>query len=593
MNPRLDKIKTLLVDAKDKVDAKVASLASPTPHSPSHPPLSGHKTKTLTATFTDEKLGLTLQRGLLCGRASVAAIEPGGAAETVGVRVGDAVVSLSGGPGSGLPATPVGVDSYDKFLRLYRAARHPGRPLVLTFARTATSSSTPATPGKARAGDSGGGARGYPEEEEEEEGGGWDSSSLDAGLAVAASALQRSLRGGGACGGGSDDGGNNEANDDSFEDIEFNFDQDVASGRYRLDQLEDDGDADVAAAAHAAAEAAAVAANALFTVPRSSSGGGGGSGGSSGGCGEAVGGGFDDDGDSGGGYKRQGGDEFRTSNHQRWQNASSSSSHGGRGRVTREEEEGGEGFGSSRGSGDNGVGLLLDRHEIEAKAREAAEKIKQNLSPESVEAALSGMKGRVEVWWSSVVLGEAERLGAPNGSGDDAGRRAEHSEKGASSNKDEEGGGVADLWQREEIGPLRSPPRPSASSSSLSSSSRGGEDGRREQRRQQRTKAFAAFGGDEGKAVLVREQVSVCVWFVRSLRGLLLFLREKEVKVAVSYSVERTTRADTAPCCHPFLSYSCPANPKQSHAHGHTSFKGSQAVAQPHTGPPGAVPCGD
>lgn len=76
--------------------------------------------KVRAVTFVDAKLGLTLRRGALTGKCEVAAIEADGAAEAKGVVVGDVVVAIAGGAGSGFPTTTIAVEGYDQLMRLYR-----------------------------------------------------------------------------------------------------------------------------------------------------------------------------------------------------------------------------------------------------------------------------------------------------------------------------------------------------------------------------------------------------------------------------------------------------------------------------------------
>jgi hypothetical protein len=89
-----------------------------------------------TVVFVEEKLGMTLQKHFFTGSAVVIAIEKGGAAEEGGVVVGDEVVALAGGCGSGFPQTELAIGGYDQLMRLYRAVNGRGgrgRPLILTL----------------------------------------------------------------------------------------------------------------------------------------------------------------------------------------------------------------------------------------------------------------------------------------------------------------------------------------------------------------------------------------------------------------------------------------------------------------------------
>lgn len=83
-------------------------------------------------TFSNPKLGLTLQRDFFSGRALVVGIEEGEAAQSAGVEIGDEVVTLAGGIGSGFPLTPIPIESYDQLMKLYRS-NGGRRPLILTF----------------------------------------------------------------------------------------------------------------------------------------------------------------------------------------------------------------------------------------------------------------------------------------------------------------------------------------------------------------------------------------------------------------------------------------------------------------------------
>jgi hypothetical protein len=95
-------------------------------------PFASSKQQIFDVSFEDKKLGLTLQRGVFSGRPVVVAVEKSSTAATKGILVGDEITTIAGGPRSGFPSTPIQIDSYDKFMKLF--PKH-NRPVIMRFYR--------------------------------------------------------------------------------------------------------------------------------------------------------------------------------------------------------------------------------------------------------------------------------------------------------------------------------------------------------------------------------------------------------------------------------------------------------------------------